>query len=188
MIPVLEIPAVRARVSPFSVESYHLLFELGALAPNAELIRGAIVEKMPKAPLHASVVENLRDALALWLPGDYILRQEQPLTLADSEPEPDLAVVAGKLADYRRAHPQTAALVVEVAISSEALDRLKLEIYAEAGVPECWLILPEQQTFERHTEPQNATYRRVERVTFPQTLASTVFPAFRFLPPGVLTE
>jgi len=41
------------------------------------------------------------------------IRSEQPLTLSDSEPEPDLAVVTGDLNDYRSHHPLSARLVIE---------------------------------------------------------------------------
>ena len=52
----------------------------------------------------------------------------------DSEPEPDVAVVAGTPREYLSAHPPTAALVVEVADSSLGLDRrLKSALYARAG-------------------------------------------------------
>lgn len=185
MLPVLENPAVRARVSAFSVENYHRLFELGAVASNVELIRGAIVEKMPRSPLHASIVELLREHLELILPPSSFVRQEQPLTLEDSEPEPDLAVISGTRREFLTAHPSTAALILEVAVSSEGLDRLKLELYAEAGVAECWLVLPEERVVERHTEPAGSAYGRVERALYPATLRSTVFPELQ-VPPAEL--
>jgi Uma2 family endonuclease len=117
-----------------------------------------------------------------WIP-----RAEQPLTFTalDSEPEPDLAVVRGTAQDYFHAHPTTAALIIEVVVTSERLDRVKLELYAEAGVPECWLILAEERIVERHTEPQGAAYQTVDRVTFPASLASTVFPGLSLAPAGL---
>ena len=56
---------------------------------------------------------------------------------------------------------------------------------AKAGVRECWLVLAEERVVERHTEPQGATYRNIERVTFPGTLASTVFPDLALPPAGL---
>ena len=87
--------------------------------------------------------------------------------MEDSEPEPDLAIVRGERADFLTAHPTTAEVIIEVCVSSEAIDRLKLQLYAEAGVRECWLVLAE------------------ERVTFPGTLASTVFPGIALPPAGL---
>ena len=182
MLAVLEEPAIRARVPAFTVANYHRLFELGMLSARLELIRGALVEQMPKSPLHSSIVVLLSRYLPKHLPMGWHVRSEQPLTFADSEPEPDLAVVKGAESAYFRAHPSTAALVIEVVVSSEALDRLKLQIYAEAGVQECWLVLAEERVIERHTEPQDSAYQKIERAAFPGVLASTIFPAV-VLPP-----
>lgn len=176
MLAVLEDPAIRARAHAISVESYHRMMERGALAENLELLRGALVEKMPKSSIHSRLVLWLLRWLMEKVPAGFTVRPEQPLTFTDSEPEPDLAVVRGSLDDYVDHQPFSAELVIEVVVTSEALDRLKLQLYAEAGVRECWLILAEQRVVERHTEPEGSAYRKVERVTFPATLESTVFP------------
>src|SRR5438876_83878 len=69
-------------------------------------------------------------------------RLHAPIALdEDSEPEPDVAIVAGKALDYLDGHPSSAALVVEVADSSLRLDRrLKSGLYARAGLAEYWIV------------------------------------------------
>lgn len=176
MLAVLEDPAIRARAHAISVASYHQLVESGIVVNNVELLRGALFEKMSQSPLHASIVELLRDYLLLTIPPDLLVRQEKPITLLDSEPEPDIAIVRGSRSDFLTSHPASADLIIEVAVTSEALDRLKLQLYAEAGVRECWLILAEQRVVERHTDPEGSAYRKVDHVTFPATLESTIFP------------
>ncbi len=168
-----------------SVEHYHRMFELGMIEENAELIRGVVIEKMPKSPLHSSIVVLLSRFFLNKLPPGWHSRAEQPLTFDDSEPEPDLAVVRGTESDFFDGHPMVADLIVEVSISTEHLDRAKLAIYAEAGVRECWLLLAEERVIERHTDPQGTTYRRMERATFPATLESTVFPGLSLPPVGL---
>ena len=74
---------------------------------------------------------------------DAFVCKEDPLTLADSEPEPDLAVIDGKIKDYDYIRVTTARLVIEVSVSSLALDRAKAAIYAAAGIPEYWIVLAE---------------------------------------------
>jgi Uma2 family endonuclease len=185
MLAVLEEPAIRARVPAMSVEHYHRMFELGMIAENAELIRGAIVEKTPKTPLHSSIVVLLHRHLLQVLPTGWHPRSEQPLTFSDSEPEPDIAVVKGTERDYFGGHPTSAGLVIEVCVTSEAIDRVKLEVYAEAGIPECWLILAEERVFERHTDPQGGRYKKSERATFPATLESIVLPGLKLPPPEI---
>jgi Uma2 family endonuclease len=68
-------------------------------------------------------------------------------------------------------------LVVEVCVTSEELDRVKLGVYADAGVAEAWLVLAAERAVERHTNPQDGAYRSVERAVWPGAVPSTVFPA-----------
>ena len=185
MLSVLEDPAIRARVHAISVADYHTMIERAAIGENLELLRGALVEKISKSSLHSKIVMRLLRWLMRELPAGFFVRPEQPLTLADSEPEPDLAIIAGDDTEMEAGHPTTAEMILEVCVSSEAIDRLKLQLYAEAGVRECWLVLAEERVVERHTEPQGAIYRKIERVTFPGTLASTVFPDLALPPVGL---
>lgn len=138
---------------PISVEQYHRLSEAGIVPERTELLRGVILEKKTKSPLHTYVVQILFDWLtSAGIEGCYV-RQEQPLTLADSEPEPDIAVVGGSPDDYRTRHPLSAQFVVEVAIGSMELDREKAAVYAAAGVPEYWIVVPEEKSIEVYSQP-----------------------------------
>ena len=185
MLTILDDPAIRARVHAISVADYHAMIERQVIGENLELIRGALVEKMPKSSLHSKTVMRLLRWLMRELPAKFSVRPEQPLTLADSEPEPDLAIIAGDDTEIESGHPTAAEMIIEVCVSSEAIDRLKLQIYAEAGVRECWLVLAEERVVERHTEPQGATYRHIERATFPAMLESTVFAGIALPPEGL---
>src|SRR5712671_6409757 len=100
MAAILEMPEVRQRVSPLSVEEYHRLDEFNERGRRTELIRGIVIEKMSKSPLHASLAKLLYDTIARMLGVGYVVRREDPLTLADFEPEPDVAVVRGVPADF----------------------------------------------------------------------------------------
>lgn len=186
MLSVLEVPDIRARVHAISVADYHTMIERGVAPEKVELIQGTLVDKMSQSPLHASIVEILRESVEEHVPEGFVVRQEKPLTLMDSEPEPDLAVVRGVRTDFLVAHPRTAELIIEVSVSSEAVDRLKLQLYAEAGVPECWLVLPLEGVVERHTVPSSSGYEQIHREGFQGQLESTVFTGLRLPPQGVL--
>lgn len=160
MVPILDIPEVRQRVSPLSVEEYHRLGEFNENGRRTELIRGIIIEKMSKSPLHASLAKRLYDKLSALLPKGFVIRREDPLTLADSEPEPDIAVVLGSEGDFFQAHPRTAALVIEVAVTSPTLDRENASLYAEAAVTEYWIVLAEARQVEVYSEPLRGIYQR----------------------------
>src|SRR6266446_3456189 len=111
MASLLELPAVRDRVHRMSVEEYHRAGEAGVLSEDVELLDGIVVTKMPKSPLHEFVAQKLTDLLLQKVPGGFTVRVERPLTLRDSEPEPDISVVRGRTEDWAAAHPSSAHLV-----------------------------------------------------------------------------
>ena len=100
MSAILELPEVRERVSPLSVEEYHRLGEYNERGKRTELIRGILIEKMSKSPLHSTIVSLLYRLFLDRLPVGFTARQEQPLTFADSEPEPDISVTRGEARDF----------------------------------------------------------------------------------------
>jgi Uma2 family endonuclease len=161
MSGILEIPEVRQRVSPLSVDEYHRLDEFNEHGRRTELIRGIVIEKMSKSPLHSSLAKRLYDLLARMLPTGFVVRREDPLVLSDSEPEPDIAVVPGKPEDFFNVHPASAELVIEVAVSSPALDRESASLYAEAGVKEYWIVLGALKQVEVYRSPEHGRYREV---------------------------
>lgn len=175
MSAILENPAVRRQVKMLSVADYHRMIEGGVVDPQCELIRGTLIRKMSKSHLHSSISAKLLRLFTATLP-DFWVRKEDPLTFEDSEPEPDISVVPGRIEDYQ-AHPATAHLVVEVAISSEEIDREKGVLYAEAGVQEFWLVLPEAEVIEVHTGPRSGTWTNVHRYAADESVSSALFPA-----------
>jgi Uma2 family endonuclease len=113
---------------------------------------------MSKSPLHSFLVQVLQNLLHRVVPGGFVVRTEQPITCVDSEPEPDLSVVRGQVADFRLAHPRTVELVMEVCVSSAEYDRSKLRAYASAGVKECWLVLGQEKQIEVHRRPDGGQF------------------------------
>jgi len=95
------------------------------------------------------------DALRAALPRGWIVRFQDPVALDDeSAPEPDLAVVRGSHADYRHAHPTRAVLIIEVAESSLALDRVqKGSLYARAGIADYWIVNLVNRVVEVYRDP-----------------------------------
>ncbi len=180
MLSVLESPTFRARVSHMSVASYHDLCERDPSAIRTELIRGSIVEKRSKSPLHGSISSILQRIITPMVPPQFCVRREEPLTLRDSEPEPDISIVAGRHEDYLRSHPSTAALVVEVAVTSPNDDRALAEIYAEAGVGEYWVVLPKERAIEVFRQPEGLAYREVRRYEFADELACSTVSGVEF--------
>jgi len=178
MIPVLETPEIRHRAMPVSVKTWHWMQEHDLVSKRAELIRGVIVEKMSKSPIHTTLVHQLWTSLHTWSAGRYWVRKEDPLTFADSEPEPDISVVDGSFQDYTSSHPATARLVVEVSVSSAAADREMLPAYAAAGVTEVWLVIAGPQQIECYTHPVGESYQNFRLVGVDAELPSEALPGF----------
>jgi Uma2 family endonuclease len=146
-------------VHRFTVEQYERMTELGLLtaADRVELLEGIIVDKMTQHPPHSVAVDLVREHLEPLLPPDYRIRDQKPVRLAGSEPEPDLAVVLGPVKRYARRHPgpQDIVLVIEVADTSLADDReRKGRIYARARLPVYWIVNLQDGIVEVYTNPK----------------------------------
>jgi len=175
-IDVLAKESVRNLVMPISVAQYHELSALGLIPEKTELLEGIIFKKMTKSPLHEFIAHKLYHFFSEQLSDLYLVRKEAPLTLAASEPEPDISIVKGRLDDFVRAHPSHAELVIEVAVSAPALDREKIAIYAAANIPECWIVRAQDKVIERYTDPSSGSYQTVVVVTATQSIDTPCGP------------
>ena len=171
-------PLKSAPLWPLSVTAYRALGEAGLIPKNTELLYGLVYKKMSKSPYHSFLVQFLHDLLLRAVTPELVVRTEQPVTCGDSEPEPDLAVVQGRMEDFRQDHPHTAELVIEVCVTSHEYDRSKLPAYASAGVKECWLVLGPEKQIEIYRQPADGQF--AERTVHGPggKLASGVLPGF----------
>lgn len=173
-------PVVRGpRVWPLSVPAYRALGELGLIPERTELLYGQVFHKMSKSPFHCFLVQRLLRRLQKTQLTGCIVRQEQPITGEDSEPEPDLAVIRAQEEDFAREHPQTAEFVVEVCVSSHDYDRSKLGAYARAGIKEVWLVLGPEQQIEVYRQPEAGLYKERGVHGPGGFLTSTAVPEFQ---------
>jgi Uma2 family endonuclease len=179
MATILEIPEVRRRVSRLSVDEYHRLDEFNANGRRTELIRGIVIEKLSKSPLHRTIASLLYKLLLGQLRSGYSVWKEEPLTLADSEPEPDIAVTRGSEIDFATRHPSTAELVVEIAVSSAVLDRENASLYAEAGVKEYWIVLGAERAVEVYRHPEGGVYKERRLLGTTDTIEPIDLPGVR---------
>jgi Uma2 family endonuclease len=142
---------------------YERLVELGVFDEDEhlELLYGTVVQMTPQKPPHAWVLSWLPEQLIATLRGRALVRVQLPLALTeDSEPEPDVAVVQS--GDYRTAHPTRALLIVEVAETSVRKDvGIKARLYAEAGVPEYWVVNLAANVVLVHRRTNGKTYEDV---------------------------
>jgi Uma2 family endonuclease len=163
-LPTVSVPipsAGQPTARRFSVDEYHRMVSSGVLTESdrVQLVNGWIVEMPPVGPEHSTSTSLAEAALLPNLPGGWILRIQDPITLPTGEPEPDLVVVRGAIRDYSKRHPgaQDVGLLVEVADATLNFDRMEKESeYAAAGVAEYWLINLVDRQVEVHRHPQTA--------------------------------
>ncbi|MEA5462862.1 Uma2 family endonuclease [Leptothoe sp. PORK10 BA2] len=131
-------------LAKWSVSDYHQMVTAGILANRqVELLAGEIIEKVPETPLHYNVAKRDSRYLETLLQGKADVRFNGPITLADSEPEPDIAIVRLPESAYDTRHPYAEDIywVVEVARTSLQKDlTIKAAIYAAAEIPEYWVL------------------------------------------------
>lgn len=149
---------------PLRIEQYHQMIETGILTDDdpIELLEGWLVTKMPKNPSHRLTTQLTREALAVLVSTGYYVEAQEPLTLDDSEPEPDIMIVRGQRRDYRDRHPgpQDIAIVIEVSDTTLQRDRtLKKQIYARGRIPIYWIINLGERQIECYTQPSGPAER-----------------------------
>ena len=164
--------AAPAKVRPLKRLEFEALAALGTFErERVELIRGVILTMTPPDPPHADVTDVLNRLLMEGVGARAVVRVQQPFSATDdSAPEPDVALVPpGR---YGREHPRSAMLVVEVAASSLKHDRrVKAEVYAQASVPEYWIVNLVDDQIEVLRDPlvgsyrSETIYRRGDRIT-----------------------
>jgi Uma2 family endonuclease len=181
-------PPVATRVPPgpprnllWTVDQFHYLGDLGVFeGRRAMLIDGVIVEEGPMNPPHAVALELSEDAIRAAFGPGWRVRVQMPLVLGQStDPEPDIAVVAGS-ARGSTAHPTTAALVIEVSDTSLGYDTtLKRDSYAAGGIADYWVldVNARQALIFRDPQPDPNAPRGARYVThFVRSKTDTISP------------
>lgn len=171
------------RTLPITVNQFRILVEQNAFLEcggQVELIYGRLVELNPQGPEHADPVDELEAWSHEQAGAAFRIRIEKPIEIPglDSCPEPDVAWVDRRRYSSRHPGPCDIHLLIEVSVSSQPFDRgEKLRLYAEAMVPEYWIVDAFAQTVEKFTQPSQRTYQKselfgVNDVVSPQCLPS----------------
>jgi Uma2 family endonuclease len=175
--------AMPSTLHRFTTDEVERMVQVGILHEDdrLELLDGQLVEMSPIDPPHASCVNRLTRLFAALLTSNRatVSVQNHIVLNPHQAPQPDLAVVRYRADGYRGRHPGPAdtLLVIEVADSSVAWDReRKLPLYAEAGVPEMWLVNLPADVVEVHRAPEGRGYAEVRTARRGATIAPQAFP------------
>jgi len=164
----------------FTVDEYYRMAEAGILAPDerVELIAGEVFDMAPIGS-RAGCVTFLARWFITRLGERATVIIQSPVRLSDgSEPEPDLALLRPRPDDYREVHPVPGdvLMLIEVADTSLTYDcEIKLPLYAEAGIPEVWIVDLTSNQVLTYREPSPRGYRTVATLGRGDTLLPAVF-------------
>jgi Uma2 family endonuclease len=173
---LIDLPELLSR-HRVTVDEYYRMADVGVLAPEArvELIRGEVVDMAPIGSRHGGCVKILNNRLCAAVGERAVVAVQDPLRIGKhSEPQPDVMVLRLRSDNYRDAHPTPAdvLLLIEVSDTTARYDReIKLPLYAEAGVPEVWIVDIDAQLLRCHRRPAGLEYTEMQALPAPSRIA-----------------
>ncbi|HEX3549525.1 MAG TPA: Uma2 family endonuclease [Candidatus Elarobacter sp.] len=171
---------------PISVDEYNQMAEVGILARDerVELLDGDVIVVPPHGPPHFSTVLRMGQRLTLGLATRADVSVQLPIIVSErSEPEPDIAILAKREDCYASGlpHPPDVFAIVEVADSSLPVDAgKKLKIYAEAGIPEYWIVDVPRGAVIVHRDPVGSLYDSIRTAYRGASVSFAAFPGETF--------
>jgi Uma2 family endonuclease len=176
-----------------SIEEYHLMAEAGVFGGNTriELINGQLIETVsPIHPPHTYSTRQLMTAFVARFGSRAVVYVQMPVTLPpDSEPQPDVALARHDARNYVDRHPgpEDLFIVIEVADSTLLMDRrLKVPLYARAGIRDLWLVNIPDERIEIYREPHGRRYRQIKLAQRGETIEMLAFPGESFAVDDIL--
>ena len=163
----------------WSIEEWHELVDAGLLSGKpVEFLEGEIVTVSPEGVEHrytnSSIVKYLRSIFDKTAE----IQESHPITLDNSEPEPDVAIVRLPESIYRTRHPYPQDIYWLIEISNRTLKtdlNQKKITYARNGIPEYWVIDLKNKKLIVHTQIQGDNYTQVNEYT-KGTISPLAFP------------
>ncbi|MFH1741687.1 MAG: Uma2 family endonuclease [bacterium] len=177
--------SVQLQKRHFTVDDYYRMGETGILTEDdrVELLKGEIIQMTPIGSRRAACVDRLNRLLSQRFGKETIVRVQNPVRIGeDTEPQPDLMLLRIRPDFYAHAHPkpEDIFLLIEVADTSADFDReVKIPLYAQAGIPEVWLVDLPGEYVEVHSKPSATGYDNVQRMDRGQSLCPEAFAEIR---------
>ncbi len=163
----------------WQIEQWHELVNSGVLdGLPIELLEGDIVEMSPEGIEHSATNRAINDYLRDLLKGKAYISESHPITLDNSEPEPDIAVVRLPSSIYHQHHPYAEDIYWLIEVSNRTLTKdleIKTITYARNGIPEYWVVDLKNKQLIVHTQPDRDKYLQI--VTYNRgTITPQAFP------------
>ena len=159
MAEIASPPAVHVKPRRFTSDEVQSMLRAGILHEDdrLELIDGQLISMSPIGDPHIACINRLNRLLVERTTPNIMVSVQNPVRIdAHNEPEPDVVLTT---ATDRAPRPDDVLLLVEVADSSLRYDReAKLPRYAQAGIPEVWIVNLDEAQVEVHRAPKSTVY------------------------------
>lgn len=149
----------------WSIEEWHDLVNSGVLTgKRVELLEGEIIAMSPEGIPHRNTNHKVVKYLRKLMDGLAEVYESHPITLDNSEPEPDIAIVHLPESIYDTHHPYPEDIYWLIEISNETLTKdleQKTITYGRNGIAEYWVIDLKNNKLIVHTQPQDHSYGQI---------------------------
>ncbi|MEL4894931.1 Uma2 family endonuclease [Crocosphaera sp. Alani8] len=147
----------------WTVEDYHRMIKAGILDNrHVELLKGEIIEMSPEGTFHRFLNHRGVKYLRSILGNEAEIMESHPITLLDSEPEPDITIVRTPDTLYLNRHPYPEDIywIIEIADSTLNKDLTeKKTLYAQFNISEYWVIDIQNKMLYIFQNPQVNDYQ-----------------------------
>lgn len=177
----MAINSVQVEHKLFTVAEYEQMISAGVLGEDdrLELIEGEIIKMSPIGSLHVFIVNQLNDLLGTRLRKRAIVSVQNPIRLANSQPQPDLTLLRPAVRRRPDLLPSAAdvLLLIEVADTTARFDQsVKVPLYGREGISEYWLIDLSNSVVEVYRGPVAGGYRTKQTFAIGDVLVPEAFP------------
>jgi len=173
-------------LAKWTLDEYQRMIEVGLLDERrVELLNGEIVEMSPEGEPHAYYRMETKDYLTRLLEGRAVIREAAPIIIPqnNSEPEPDLAIVAPLGREYLQHHPYPENIFWLIEFSNTSLEKdltTKRKTYATAGIRDYWVRDLQHEQLKVFRDPTDGDYTsemtlttgKISPVAFPDVIVS----------------
>ncbi|NEQ21179.1 MAG: Uma2 family endonuclease [Microcoleus sp. SIO2G3] len=172
--------ATTLQIAHFSIEDYHHMIAAGILSDRrVELLDGLIWEMPPEGTEHTYFEENLAKRLERLTQRRAYVRENKPITLSNSEPEPDITIAKLPRSQYLEHHPFPTDILLLVEVSKSTLERdtsVKKKIYARENILEYWVVDVVGRKLIVYRSPVSGDYQQRIELSASETISPLVFP------------
>jgi Uma2 family endonuclease len=169
----------------FTVAEYERMGRFGIFSEDerVELVCGEVIEMPPIGERHAACADFLTQFITLPLRRRAIARVQSPVRLDEhSRPQPDITILKHRDDFYmhRRPGPEDILLTIEVSDTTLEYDmKVKVPLYARAGVPETWLVNLRGARVKAYADPAEGAYQTITSYARGEELQSRALAALR---------